>query len=125
MVPLLGPSHVRDLPSHVFNRFLQPFYWYNSGNERWFSLGLSIVDKRARLLPLDATLARTYDPYGFIRDAFIQRRLYQVWDGNIPERFLPPEEVDVEGEPDAFDDEPVPAEPTAPSAATPPGAQAS
>jgi phospholipid-binding lipoprotein MlaA len=125
MVPLLGPSHVRDLPSHVFNRFLQPFYWYNSGNERWFSLGLSIVDKRARLLPLDATLARAYDPYGFIRDAFIQRRLYQVWDGNIPERFLPPEEDDFEAEPDAFDEEPVPDETTAPSAATPPGAQAS
>jgi len=69
MLPLLGPSHVRDLPSNVFNRFLQPFYWYNYGNERWISLGLSLLDKRARLLPLDATLARTYDPYGFIRDA--------------------------------------------------------
>jgi len=124
MVPLLGPSHVRDLPSHVFNRFLQPFYWYNAGNERWFSLGLSIVDRRARLLPLDATLARAYDPYGFIRDAFIQRRLYQVWDGNIPERFLPPDDGDLEGEPDAGDEEPVPDEPTAPLAAARLGAQA-
>src|SRR5690606_19885971 len=53
MLPLLGPSHVRDLPSHVFNRFLEPFYWYNYGNERWISLGVSLVDLRARLLPLD------------------------------------------------------------------------
>jgi phospholipid-binding lipoprotein MlaA len=98
MVPLLGPSHVRDLPSHVFNRFLQPFYWYNYGNERWISLGLSIVDQRARLLPLDETLARAYDPYAFVRDAFIQRRLYQVWDGNIPERYLPPEDEPADGE---------------------------
>ena len=124
MLPLLGPSHVRDLPSNVFNRFLQPFYWYNYGNERWISLGLSIVDKRARLLPLDATLARTYDPYGFIRDAYIQRRLYQVWDGNIPARFLPPEQDDFEDEPDALDEEPVPDESTAPAATTPPDAQA-
>lgn len=94
MLPLLGPSHVRDVPSHVFNRFLQPFYWYNYGNERWISLGVSIVDKRARLLPLDGTLARAYDPYAFIREAFIQRRLYQVWDGNIPERYLPPPDED-------------------------------
>jgi len=124
MLPLLGPSHVRDLPSNVFNRFLQPFYWYDSGNERWISLGLSIVNTRARLLPLDAALERTYDPYGFIRDAYMQRRLYQVWDGNIPERFLPPEEDDFEDEPDALDEEPVPDEPAEPSATTPPGAQA-
>jgi phospholipid-binding lipoprotein MlaA len=124
MVPLLGPSHLRDLPSHVFNRFLEPFYWYNYGNERWISLGLSIVNTRARLLPLDATLARTYDPYAFIRDAFIQRRLYQVWDGNIPERFLPPDEGAVEDEPDALDEAPPPDEPAAPAATTPPGAQA-
>jgi phospholipid-binding lipoprotein MlaA len=112
------------VPSHVFNRFLQPFYWYDAGNARWVSLGLSIVDKRARLLPLDAALARTYDPYAFIRDAFIQRRLYQVWDGDIPARFLPPEQDDFEDEPDALDEEPVPDEPTAPPATTPPDAQA-
>lgn len=127
MLPLLGPSHVRDLPSNVFNRFLQPFYWYNYGNERWISLGLSIVDKRARLLPLDATLARTYDPYGFIRDAYIQRRLYQVWDGNIPERFLPPQEEDFEedfeDEPATLEEEPVPDEPQ-PAEPPPPGGQA-
>jgi phospholipid-binding lipoprotein MlaA len=103
MLPLLGPSHVRDLPSQVVNRFLQPFYWYSYGNERWFSLALSLVDKRARLLPLDATLQRAYDPYAFIRDAYSQRRLYQVYDGNIPAHRLPPEEPD---DADEWDDQP-------------------
>jgi phospholipid-binding lipoprotein MlaA len=117
MLPLLGPSHVRDVPSHVFNRFLQPFYWYNYGNERWISLGVSIVDRRARLLPLDATLARAYDPYAFIREAFIQRRLYQVFDGNIPEELLPRDDAESEGE--EFEDEP-----ETPEAGTPPSAQA-
>ena len=78
---------------------------------------------RARLLPLDATLSRTYDPYGFIRDAYIQRRLYQVWDGNIPERFLPPAEDDFEDEPATLDEEPVPEEPE-PEEPAPPGGQA-
>jgi phospholipid-binding lipoprotein MlaA len=73
---------------------------------------------RARLLPLDATLARTYDPYAFIRDAYMQRRLYQVWDGNIPERFLPPEEEFFEDEPDTLEEQTVPDEPP------PPGGQA-
>jgi hypothetical protein len=70
------------------DRFLEPFYWYDFGNERWFALALSLVDTRARLLPLDATLARTFDPYAFIRNAFFQRRLYQVYDGNVPEEML-------------------------------------
>ena len=113
MLPLLGPSQLRDVPSHVVNRFLEPFYWYDYGAERWISLGLSLVDMRARLLPLEATLARTYDRYGFIRDAFIQRRLYQVFDGNIPEALLPKdedpgEEFDEEAPPP---DEPPPDEP--------------
>jgi phospholipid-binding lipoprotein MlaA len=81
----------------VFNRFLEPFYWYDYGNERWISLAVSLVDLRARLLPLDATLQRTYDPYAFVRDAYSQRRLFQVYDGDVPEELLQEE--------DAFDDE--------------------
>ena len=92
MLPLLGPSHLRDVPSMVGERFLQPFYWYNYGSERWISLGISTVDKRAKLLPLESTLERTYDPYAFVREAYSQRRLYQVYDGDIPPDKLPEEE---------------------------------
>jgi phospholipid-binding lipoprotein MlaA len=88
MLPLLGPSSVRDAPSVVFDRFLEPFYWYNYGNERWVSLGLGIVDRRARLLPLDPTIERAYDPYAFIREAYLQRRRFQVYDGNPPDEPL-------------------------------------
>ena len=100
MIPLLGPSTVRDFPSDFVDRFLRPLFWFNIGSEaRWGALVLDIVDTRARLLPLDATLDRAYDRYGFIRDAFLQRRLYQVFDGNPPESLL--------FDPlDEFDDEP-------------------
>ena len=49
-------------------------------------------------LSIDATLDRAYDRYGFIRDAFLQRRLYQVFDGNPPESLLfdPLDEFDEE-----------------------------
>jgi phospholipid-binding lipoprotein MlaA len=39
------------------------------------------VDVRASLLPLDDTLKNTYDPYAFVRDAYLQRRAYLVSDG--------------------------------------------
>jgi phospholipid-binding lipoprotein MlaA len=62
MIPLLGPSTVRDFPSDFVDRFLRPLFWFNIGSEaRWGALVLDIVDTRARLLPLDATLDRAYD----------------------------------------------------------------
>jgi phospholipid-binding lipoprotein MlaA len=85
MLPFFGPSTVRDGPSRIADTLLEPLYWYDTGNARWFALALSIVDDRARLLPLDDTLAETYDPYGFIRDAYLQRRQYLVYDGEPPE----------------------------------------
>jgi phospholipid-binding lipoprotein MlaA len=88
VIPLLGPANIRDAPSRVADSFLQPFYWYDSGNERWFSLALQTVNRRARLLPLDATLDGVYDQYAFIRDAFTQRRQFVVYDGNPPEEPL-------------------------------------
>lgn len=105
MLPFLGPSHLRDLPSVVADRFLEPFYWYDYGNERWISLAISLVDKRARLLPLDATLARAYDPYAFIRDAYSQRRLFQVYDGDVPEHLLQQDEAGFEDEGDTTEED--------------------
>lgn len=101
MVPLLGPSTLRDLPSSIVDRLTEPLFWYSGGsNARWGSLTLSVLDTRARLLPLDATLAKAYDPYGFVRDAFLQRRLYLVYDGNPPEQLLddPMEDFGDEGD---------------------------
>jgi phospholipid-binding lipoprotein MlaA len=88
MVPLLGPSTLRDLPSKVADTLLEPLFWFDPGNARWVSLGLSAVDTRARLLPVDATLDGVYDKYGFIRGAYLQRRQFQVYDGNPPEEPL-------------------------------------
>jgi phospholipid-binding lipoprotein MlaA len=88
MLPFLGPATLRDGPSRIADTFLEPLYWYDYGDARWISLGLSFIDDRARLLPLDETLAETYDPYAFIRDAYLQRRQYLVYDGDPPEEPL-------------------------------------
>ncbi len=100
MVPLLGPSTARDLPTRVATTVLQPLYWFDTGNARWGSLALSIVDTRASLLPLDETLDGVYDKYGFIRNAYLQRRQFVVYDGNPPEDPLDDEFPD-----EAADDE--------------------
>jgi phospholipid-binding lipoprotein MlaA len=37
---------------------------------------------------LDETLQRTYDPYVFIRDAWVQQREFNIFDGNPPPETL-------------------------------------
>jgi phospholipid-binding lipoprotein MlaA len=103
VVPLLGPSTLRDLPTRFATTLLQPLYWFDTGNARWGSLGLSLVNTRARLLPLDETLDGVYDKYGFIRNAYLQRRQYLVHDGDPPEEPMDEEFLDeaTEGESDA------------------------
>lgn len=88
MLPLLGPATLRDAPARYADDFAQPFRWYDAGNERWFSLALYLVDKRAGLLQLDRLVNEAYDPYAFVRDAYLQRRQYAVYDGNPPEETL-------------------------------------
>ena len=98
MLPLVGPATVRDAPARIADEFSRPLHWYNRDNLRWSSLALSLLDTRARLLPLDKTLEETYDRYAFLRDAYLQRRQYQVYDGNPPEE---PFEEDPEADPQA------------------------
>jgi phospholipid-binding lipoprotein MlaA len=81
-LPLVGPSDLRDAPARVVDAYLVPTtYWPKND---WVKYGLYVpyfVDVRASLLPLDETLKNTFDPYAFVRDAYLQRRAYLVSDG--------------------------------------------
>ena len=84
MLPFLGPSTNRDLTGRLFAIPLNPTYY--SDESEWI-LGLSaldIVNTRAMLLNADRLVRNQYDPYVFIRDAYLQRRRAQVYDGNPP-----------------------------------------
>ena len=122
VLPFLGPATLRDAPARVADDFTQPFRWYNSGSERWVSLGLSLIDKRAQYLPLDKTLAQTYDPYTFVRDAYLQRRLYLVFDGNPPQNKQSADDVDWAEEALKESEEPA-ADESPPTEASPPDKQ--
>jgi phospholipid-binding lipoprotein MlaA len=88
MLPFLGPATLRDAPARIADDFTQPFRWYDAGNERYFSLVVYLVDKRASLLQLDRLVKEAYDPYAFVRDAYLQRREYAVRDGDVPQEEL-------------------------------------
>ena len=65
----------------------------------WTLIGLSLVNRRAQLLEFDDTWQTAYDPYAFIRDAWLQRRVNRVRVGNMAdadplEGFEDPEAMD-------------------------------
>ena len=83
MLPFLGPSTMRDAPAKLVDQYSTGLYYIKNNYLRY---GLWTTDKlelRANLLDADAVLQRTFDPYGFVRNAWLERREYQVRDGNV------------------------------------------
>jgi phospholipid-binding lipoprotein MlaA len=87
-LPILGPSSLRDGPSKVADYFANPLHYVKNN---YVSYGLWVpwaIDARAALLPLDDTIAHAFDPYAFIRDAYLARRAYLVSGGAVTEEPL-------------------------------------
>jgi phospholipid-binding lipoprotein MlaA len=96
-LPFFGPSSLRDAPSRVFDYFLGPLVYADLPWEtEWGLRVLDIVHTRSELLQLDPTLQRTYDPYAFIRDAWVQQREFAIYDGNPPQETLEEEPIDMD-----------------------------
>ena len=87
-LPILGPSDVRDATSKVVDTYTNPRQYINNSTVSYALYLPYLVDKRAALLSLDETLAHVYDPYAFVRDAYLQRRAYLVSDGKITDEPL-------------------------------------
>ncbi|MEP7313926.1 MAG: VacJ family lipoprotein, partial [Pseudomonadota bacterium] len=100
MLPVLGPTTVRDGVGRVGDYFAEPRSYINDSTVRYSLTALDLVDTRAGLLETDAVMNRSFDPYAFVRNAYLQRRLFLVTDGNVPEEEFPEDDAPVEAAPD-------------------------
>jgi phospholipid-binding lipoprotein MlaA len=97
VIPVIGPSTVRDAGGRVGDLYLNPPRDRIPPRWRNAELVMDGLDTRVSLLQADQTLDEAYDPYAFMRDAYIQNRRYKIYDGNPPESStdydydLPPE----------------------------------
>lgn len=94
-LPFFGPSSLRDAPSRAIDYFMGPLSYVDLPWET--ELGLRVIDlvhRRSELLQLDPTLQRTYDPYAFVRNAWVQQREFAIYDGNPPQETLEEPTVD-------------------------------
>ncbi len=96
MLPLLGPSNVRDTVGLVAYYKLDPVLNLNHIPTRNTLGALRVLDRRARLLDAEKVLDEAaLDPYTFLRDAYIQQRRSLIHDGNPPREQLEDEPTPV------------------------------
>jgi phospholipid-binding lipoprotein MlaA len=112
-IPLLGPSDVRDGLGRVVDIYTGPTHYVKNKPIEYSLYAVSLVDTYAGLLSLDDTLKNVFDPYAFVRDAYLQRRAYLISDGKLTE-----EPLEDPGEDEPHSAKPT-AEPTAPAAKQP------
>lgn len=109
MLPLLGPSTMRDAPSLYVDYLTDARKWVADNDIGFAFAGLSIVNLRARLLPAEDAIDGAFDRYAVIRDAYLDRREYKVRDGNVEQLDLELEDWAAEAEAEL--DEPPSADP--------------
>jgi len=84
VVPILGPSTLRDLAGEVGDTLINPVY-FASQTVSWALLTLDFIDFRADLLETSNVLEEAaVDPYAFTRETYLQIRRSKIADGKLP-----------------------------------------
>jgi len=86
VLPFLGPSTTRDAVGWVGDYFMDPeFYLFPHPPANWIVLGGNVINFRSNLLGADQFFeTAAVDRYAFLRDAYLQLRRNQIYDGNPP-----------------------------------------
>lgn len=99
VLPLFGPRNVRDSFGLVADMFTDPVMYVEGDDARAALAATRLIDTRASYLKASKVISEaTDDEYAYIRDAYLQRRQYLVYDGN------PPNIDDSDNNFDLFDD---------------------
>lgn len=83
--PVIGPRNVRDTFGWGVDLYVDPVMRVRPVSVSNSLAGLRFVDIRASLLPSDKVVEEAaLDKYAYIRDAYLQRRRNQIFDGRPP-----------------------------------------
>jgi phospholipid-binding lipoprotein MlaA len=85
MLPLFGPSNARDTVAWPIDHFTDPLTYVDPTRaHNQITIG-RLVSRRAELLDASKVLDTVaLDQYQFVRDAYLQRRRSQIYDGKPP-----------------------------------------
>lgn len=87
VLPLLGPSTLRDAAALItVDLRADPLQQIDPADTRGALVGLRIIDARANFLRASSVVDMvSFDRYTFVRDAHLQRRRAEVFEGEPPE----------------------------------------
>ncbi len=87
VLPFFGPRTVRDSVGLAVDIYTDPIVNIENVPTRNSLAALRIVSKRAELLKADKVVEEAaLDKYSYIRDAYLQHRRSEVYDGNPPKQ---------------------------------------
>ena len=87
VLPLFGPSTVRDTAALPLDRAASPALVINGGGTQAGIVTLQLINTRASLLGASRVIDDiSLDKYTFVRDAYLQRRRSLIYDGDAPEQ---------------------------------------
>lgn len=84
MLPVLGPSTGRDLAGDGVDQFTNPLNLVDDTATRFALQAAYLIDLRAGFLGFDRSVRNAFDPYIFVRTAYLENRLGEVHDGDPP-----------------------------------------
>jgi phospholipid-binding lipoprotein MlaA len=102
VIPFWGPTTLRDAVGDLGDAQYGLLASYDDTSVRDKAVVLFAINTRARLLGTDSAIENALDPYLFVRDAYLQRREFLIYDGQPPEEDL--EDFGLEDWEDDWDD---------------------
>ncbi len=89
VIPLVGPTTARDIWRMPVDSYFDPLSWYAREHDFKFHMQYLpslayLVTLRSRGIDAENFLNSAYDPYIFERDAYRQKRIYEIYHGNPP-----------------------------------------
>jgi phospholipid-binding lipoprotein MlaA len=84
MLPFLGPGSLRDWGGWPLDVRTDVVWQVDDTSTRNSLAAWRIVSDRAALLPAERTLEESFDEYSLVREAWFQRRRYEIFDEAPP-----------------------------------------
>ncbi len=73
-IPFLGPATFRDALGLGFDYVMSPYPYLRPTGWNYYSQGTRFISTRAYLMQTDKLLDQAFDPYIFVRNAYLQHR---------------------------------------------------
>lgn len=78
VIPLLGPSTFQSGIGIVADYYTTPWPYLKDQTINYVATGIELINVRAQFLPADKMVMNAFDPYIFVRDAYLQREKEKI-----------------------------------------------